>query len=229
MSPSTSQKPSESQKPSPLASHHPSSSPSESQTPTIGKLLLFRSSGTSWNYLRFDYHVEHNEAQSGVLLQSDCTTPITDTNIILAHQYRWVINSNPLLDMTRAYYLLDPATIYNSVIFDSTTSTIQVCYIASLTNHPNVVDTRIITYTVPPKGGCNVLLHCIPNNKHIYKSRHKLIVQLFRSLLWDIRRPSYRHLWRVTFWLSSRRRVHYPHFVGRLRFQNPRKVHYDRF
>jgi len=153
MLPSISHSPSESQKPSPLASHHPSSMPSESHPPTDGIFLSFIQSWTGGNFLTLYYQVERNVAHGGLLLQSDCATPITDTNIISyppSTWWPWPYTSP--YDNSYFYYNLDPATIYNSVIFDSATSKIEVCHVASITNNPNIFDAKIITIIVPSPG-----------------------------------------------------------------------------
>jgi hypothetical protein len=114
-------------------------------------LFTFMGSRTSRNSILASYVIKKNmpDVFRTALLQKDCSSPITDTDITteLPNMQDWDDRYN----YTDFIYTLDPATARDSVIFDKATSTIKVCHAAWLGNS-NTRAKQIITIKVPPPG-----------------------------------------------------------------------------
>jgi hypothetical protein len=113
--------------------------------------FTFMGSRTSGNSILASYVIKKNmpDVFRTALLQKDCSSPITDTNITteLHHADYWDVKYN----YTDFIYTLDPATARDSVIFDKATSTIKVCHVAWLGNS-TISTKQIITINVPAPG-----------------------------------------------------------------------------
>jgi hypothetical protein len=114
-------------------------------------LFTFMGSRTSRNSILASYVIKKDRLDDfrTALLQKDCSSPITDTNITkeLHHADYWD-NKYDFIDFI---YTLDPSTVRASVIFDQATSTIKVCHAAWLGNSTNSTK-QIITINVPAPG-----------------------------------------------------------------------------
>ncbi len=95
------------------------------------------------------YYIGRGQDNEAVLLQQDCETPITDTMIT---EEIFVFPSNITYDVSLFSYEFDPTTIRDSVVFFTTTSTIEVCHEVHLTDNTVVFDRRIFTIMVPGNG-----------------------------------------------------------------------------
>jgi hypothetical protein len=114
--------------------------------------FTFMGSRTSRNSILASYVIRKDRFDDfqAKLLQKDCSSPITDTNITteLHHSLQYW---DDMYNFTDFRYTLDPITVRDSVIFDQATSTIQVCHVAWLGNS-NSKTKQIITINVPAPG-----------------------------------------------------------------------------
>jgi hypothetical protein len=113
--------------------------------------FTFMGSRTGGNSILTSYVIKKNmpDVFRTALLQKDCSSPITDTNITT--ELRPVQYWDDRYNYTDFRYTLDPATVRDSDIFDRATSTIQVCHAAWLGNSTNSTK-QIITINVTAPG-----------------------------------------------------------------------------
>jgi len=120
-----------------------------SGTPPGPENISFSGSWTNGNGITTNYFIGRDRENNAVLLQKDCETPISDTNVT-GHNYTYPMNST--YDYYSFRYDLDPTTIRESSIFNATSSTIEVCHEVRLTNNTNIFDHQIIKIVVPDEG-----------------------------------------------------------------------------
>ncbi len=120
-----------------------------SHSSTIHTKIAFERSWTNGNGITMSYYISRDHDIVAILLQKDCETPITDTTII-RQNYTYSMNENHDYYILR--YDLDPTTIRESSIFNTFSSTIEICHEVRSTNDTYVFDRQIITIAVPRAG-----------------------------------------------------------------------------
>jgi hypothetical protein len=110
--------------------------------------VIFQESWTSGNRIWANYLIGRDQNHTAELYQKDCTTPIRDTSITI--EQPWLYTMNFTYDNVGFGYTLDRNTVRNSVIFNSTSSEIEVCHVVALTDVPDKVSKQVIKIFVPP-------------------------------------------------------------------------------
>jgi hypothetical protein len=112
--------------------------------------LKFMASRTSGNAIFADFIVKGDRVDdvNAQLLQSDCSSPISDTEISDGvEHWEW----DQIFDYIRFRYSLDPNTVRDSVIVDKASSSIEVCHVVWLGSSTKR-DKQMIKIPVPKPG-----------------------------------------------------------------------------